>query len=302
MTTIEIKNVKRTVGRKEILNIDHLEFGEGINLVLGPNGSGKSTMLKIISGVLGDFKGEVLIDGKNIREDHIAISKKLGTLIENPSLYRYVTAEDMISFAYRMKFGRKPAGSDLEGICKKMRLESFLGTRIGNLSSGERKRLSIGIAIVSNPELLVLDEPEESVDYSGRKYITSLIETLHGERINTVVLSTHELQYAAEIGTRAIFLKNGKIALDVEVGRQNYYLSIRGEQKSLNSLIQVFPAVNELKTSVTLNLKNKNDEVDVLAYIRENKLKIDSWKRISELEYIYLSIYGETSEKGDFTV
>lgn len=182
--------------------------------LLGPNGAGKSTILKMITGIMKPSSGEILF------EDHLWTRKDLkdiGALIEEPAIYPNLTAKENLEVA-----------STLYGLPKK-RVEEVLdiiGLRQGgkkkvrNFSMGMKQRLGLGMAIINNPKLLILDEPTNGLDPIGIEELRELIRSFPAMGI-TVILSSHILSEVAQVADKVGIISNGIIGYDGEISKED---------------------------------------------------------------------------------
>ncbi|MBC7741300.1 MAG: ABC transporter ATP-binding protein, partial [Bdellovibrionaceae bacterium] len=190
---IEVHNLCKSYGDRQA--IDHLNFkiekGDVVGL-LGPNGAGKSTTMKIITGFMAPTSGEARICGFDVFENPIEVKKRIGYLPETPPLYTEMTVQDYLHFVAELKL---VDGAKIKGLVDraigKAQLSAVRSRLIRNLSKGFKQRVGIAQALVSDPEVLVLDEPTVGLDPKQVAEIRDLIKELRGE--HTIILSTHIL-------------------------------------------------------------------------------------------------------------
>lgn len=157
---------------------------------LGPNGSGKTTTLSLLLGLLKVQEGTIEIFGKELHSNRIDILKKIGSLIETPSLYGHLTAKENLE-VYRMVYGVSK-----ERVTEVLKIVGLndTGKKVAKkFSLGMKQRLSIALALLSNPELLILDEPSNGLDPSGIIELRQLIRKLNKAYGMTILISSHLL-------------------------------------------------------------------------------------------------------------
>lgn len=157
---------------------------------LGPNGSGKTTTLSLLLGLLNNQKGDIEIFGQHLHSNRIAILKRIGSLIETPSLYGHLIAKENLE-VYREVYGASKAR--IEKVLNIVGLEDTGKKTTKRFSLGMKQRLAIAIALLPNPELLILDEPANGLDPAGIIELRELIKKLNKEHGMTILISSHLL-------------------------------------------------------------------------------------------------------------
>jgi len=157
---------------------------------LGPNGSGKTTTLSLLLGLLKMQEGNIEIFGKELQSNRIDILKRIGSLIETPSLYGHLTAKENLE-VYRRVYGASK--ERIDDVLKIIELDYTGKKTVKKFSLGMKQRLSIAIALLPNPELLVLDEPSNGLDPAGIIELRKLIRKLNKDYGMTIIISSHLL-------------------------------------------------------------------------------------------------------------
>ena len=215
---IETKALSYNFNRdtKTLDNIN-LQVVEGsIYGFLGPNGAGKTTTLRLLLGLLKKQEGSIEIFGKGFEHNKLEILRKLGSLIEQPSIYGHLTARENLE-VYRKLYG---AGKErIEEVLKMVSLTYTKNKKAKQFSLGMKQRLSIAIALLPKPELLLLDEPTNGLDPNGIIEIRELIKTLNKEQGVTVLVSSHILAEVEKMATHVGIIHKGKMVF--QGGLQN---------------------------------------------------------------------------------
>lgn len=204
---IEIKNISKRYGSNNVLcNISFsINAGECIGIV-GANGSGKTTLLSIISGLLSANSGEILLDGKIISGSSKELSKYISYVPQENPLINELSAFDNL----RLWFGgnKKELNAELEkGILKQLGLSEFKNKAVSKMSGGMKKRLSIGIALLEHPQLLIMDEPSAALDLEGKYQIKEYMK-YYTSRLNGSILVVSHDQNELAICNKLYLLKN----------------------------------------------------------------------------------------------
>lgn len=208
----------------------HLSVPKGsIYGFLGPNGAGKTTTLRLLLGLLRNQQGTIELFGQNFTEHRIEILRKLGSLIEQPSLYGHLTARENLE-VYRVV--HQCEKSRIGEVLKIVGLENTGKKKARQFSLGMKQRLSIAIALLHQPELLVLDEPTNGLDPNGIIEVRELIKNLNKEFGTTILVSSHILSEVEKMATHVGIIHKGKLLFQGTMGELQ-------QMKSKNTGIEV---------------------------------------------------------------
>ena len=175
---------------------------------LGPNGSGKTTTLSLLLGLLNNQKGDIEIFGEHLHANRINILKKIGSLVETPSLYGHLTAKENLE-VYREVYGASKAR--IAEVLNIVGLKDTGKKTTKKFSLGMKQRLAIALALLPNPELLILDEPANGLDPAGIIELRELIKTLNKGRGMTVMISSHLLGEVEKMVSHVGIIFKGKM-------------------------------------------------------------------------------------------
>lgn len=211
---IEIKNLSFQYDKKSRLIFNNLSFNLDDNCllsVLGKNGIGKTTLIKCLTKEINDYSGEILINGKNIKEmTDLEISKKIAVVATNNSIYQNLNVADylVMGFANKLTFFQVPN----KGLyCKALEILESLGYAdllnklMFELSSGEKQIVRIARAILQEPEIIIFDEPTANLDIKNQLVVLSQISNLL-ERKYTVITTTHNPGHVIELGGNVLIM------------------------------------------------------------------------------------------------
>jgi ABC-2 type transport system ATP-binding protein len=212
MTTpiLQIKNLTKRIGSKII--IDHLNFevprGEIFGF-LGPNGAGKTTTIRMMVGLMSITEGEILIDGESITRNFNKAIVKVGAIVENPEMYKYLSGyKNLIHFA-RMVPG--VTEKRIQEVIRLVGLENRIQDKVKTYSLGMRQRLGVAQALLHKPSLLILDEPTNGLDPAGIRELRDYLYTLTRKEGISVIVSSHLLSEMELMCDRVAIIQQGKL-------------------------------------------------------------------------------------------
>lgn len=216
---------------------------------LGPNGAGKSTTMNMLTGYLSSSAGTISVAGTDILEKPLEAKKKIGYLPEQPPLYLDMTVDEYLNFAYELKDCKYDRKKHLDEICEVVKISDMRSRLIRNLSKGYKQRVGIAQALVSNPPVIIFDEPTIGLDPKQIIEIRNLIRNLG--RNHTVILSTHILQEVQAVCDRIIIINKGKIVADERTenisrafeGSRRFNVKICGPQREVLAMLREKPGI-----------------------------------------------------------
>lgn len=306
---VEVKDLCKNYG--PVHAIDHVSFslkkGDVVGF-LGPNGAGKSTTMKIITGFMAPTSGEAKVEGFDVFEYPIEVKKRIGYLPETPPVYSDMFVRDYLNYVAELKkVEPSKIKAFVDSAIEKTHLESVANRLIGVLSKGFRQRVGIAQALVSHPELLVLDEPTVGLDPKQVAEIRDLIKKLRGE--HTIILSTHILSEVQAVCDRAIIINKGRIVAEdsianlgqLEKGSAALKVRLRSEA-DLNSLLAPIQGLIGVEgKGLDWEIKfNGDDQVhdEILAKLVQSKSGlIEFLPKKMDLEDVFLKLtYGQEAQ------
>lgn len=288
---LKLENVSKSYGKEKVLkNISFtLNSGEVLGLV-GPNGAGKSTIMKIVSGLITNYKGKVYLENKNIKEIKSNI-KKIGCLIESPGFYQDDTGLENLQFCG--KLSGKYSDNQIHELAKRLDIEKALNKRVSKYSLGMKQKLGICMALVGEPQILILDEPTNGLDPSAIPAVREIIKYYAKELKIGVLVSSHILSEIEAICDNVLFIKKGEIVQKERLHdtNKNGYVF---ETDNPNLLLKCLADKNFEASLVNGKIMAKMDEKDValfLPYVVSNHIIIHGMYRKEEnLEEKYYKI------------
>ena len=208
---IEINNLNKSFGN--ILAVKNINFkiykGTIIGL-LGPNGCGKSTTMGMMLGLIKPTSGTVVINGQNIENNRTNLLEKMNFISPYIELPKKLTVEENLK-VYGRLYGVKNLESKISELMEKLKLTQFKKRKTGELSSGQKNRVSLAKALVNDPEILLLDEPTASLDPDVSDYIRTFIEDFASKKGTTILLASHNMNEVERLCSEVMMMKNGEI-------------------------------------------------------------------------------------------
>lgn len=219
MSIVEFKKVTKRFGDLTILDeVDlNIEAGEKVVLI-GPSGSGKSTLLRCINALEEINGGDLIVDGYSVKDGAGSvriIRQEAGMVFQQFNLFPQMTAIENIAFGPRRVRGtaKRDAEDQARALLEKVGLGEKARSYPNELSGGQQQRVAIARALAIKPKLMLFDEPTSALDPELRHEVLQVMRELAEEGM-TMIVVTHEMAFARKVGTRLIFMENGKIAVD----------------------------------------------------------------------------------------
>jgi ABC-2 type transport system ATP-binding protein len=284
---INIQQLSKNYGNTVALNNISLAFDQnGVIGLLGPNGAGKTSLMKILTGFLTQWEGEVSIGGLNLRQELKKVQQQMGYLPENNPLYPEMYVKEYLKFVGDLYALQKPPVLE---VIEKTGLGEHAYKKIGVLSKGYKQRVGLAATLLHDPKYLILDEPTTGLDPNQVVEIRKLIQTLGREKL--VFLSTHILQEVEAMCDRVVILNKGKVVLNqtLEALKMNdqqvvcVSFDYRVESVALQKIPNIKTVVNTFEFDYELTFESKTDmRPAVFDFAHDNGLKILSLQQKNE--------------------
>lgn len=305
---IEVRNLSKSYGdRPAITNLNFsVKKGEVVGF-LGPNGAGKSTTMKIITGSMAPTSGAVLVDGFDVFEDPIEVKKRIGYLPETPPVYFDMFVEDYLHYVAQLKgVENSKTAAMVKSALEKAQLTDVRGRLIANLSKGFKQRVGLAQALVSDPDVLILDEPTVGLDPKQVAEIRNLILQLRGQ--HTIILSTHILPEVQASCDKVIIINRGHIIAEDSLdglarrmsGGVRLGLRVRRGADTLSKALAELKGVRAVKAQglhLEVELDGQEEVVEAVAALAVEKSGLLEMKSESQsLEDIFLQLTSKDRE------
>ena len=224
---IEVKKLNKIYDK--IIAVKDLSFvinkGKIIGL-LGPNGCGKTTTIAMILGLVKPTSGEIIIKGKNLEKDRINLLEKMNFISPYVELPKKLTVEENLK-VYAGLYGVKNANEKIYELVNELRLNEFFKKKTGELSSGQKNRISLAKALINDPEILMMDEPTASLDPETGDFVRSFIEHYSSKTNVTILLASHNMNEVERLCDSVMMMKDGTI---VDTGKSQELISRHGRK------------------------------------------------------------------------
>ena len=238
--SVIVENLTKNYIKKEAVKNISFEISENEILgLLGPNGCGKTTTIAMMLGLLKPTYGNVFINGKNIENNRISLLHKMNFISPYIELPKKLTVKENL-IVYGKLYGVKKIKERIKYLTEKLRLEDFLDRKTGELSSGQKNRVSLAKALINDPNILFLDEPTASLDPETGNFVRSFIEQITKEKSMSILLASHNMDEVKRLCGNVLMMKDGLI---IDKGTPNELIKKHGK----NNLEEVFLKLNKVK-------------------------------------------------------
>ena len=208
---VEVNNLVKYYGDKEAVKKINFTIKENeIIGLLGPNGSGKTTTIGMILGLLKPTSGEILIDGLKIEKNRIETLQKINFISPYIELPKKLTVKQNL-IVYARLYDVKNINNRIDYLIEKFRLQDLLNKLSGELSSGQKNRVSLAKALINDPKVLLLDEPTASLDPEVGDYVRTILEEYKKENNISILLASHNMNEVTRLCSSVLMMKEGKI-------------------------------------------------------------------------------------------
>ncbi len=284
---IKIQQLSKIYGGTSALKNISMAFDQnGVIGLLGPNGAGKTTLMKILTGYLNQWQGEIEIGSLDLRQNLKKVQKQMGYLPENNPLYPEMYVKEYLKFSgdlYALK------ELPIDQVVKRTGLTDHVHKKIGTLSKGYKQRVGLAAALLHDPKYLILDEPTSGLDPNQVIEIRKLIQKLGKEKL--VFLSTHILQEVDAICDRVVILNKGEVILNQTLDKlkndDRQVVTVSFDYRIENVALQKIPntktVVNIHDFEYELTFETQKDmRPAIFDFAHDNGLKILSLKEKNE--------------------
>ncbi len=208
---LQIDSLKKSYNNNEaVKNISFFIKKNEVVGLLGPNGCGKTTTIGMILGLIKPTSGKIIINEKDIEKHKIEILNKINFISPYIELPKKLTVKQNLSIYARL-YGVENFKNKIDYLCEKLRLKNIINNITGELSSGQKNRVSLAKAIINDPILLLLDEPTASLDPETGDFVRSFLENYQKEKGNSILLASHNMNEVERLCSSVLMMKEGKI-------------------------------------------------------------------------------------------
>lgn len=297
MSIIRVENLNFSFNKKsQVLHAINLTVQKGaIYGFLGPNGAGKTTAIRLILGLLKPDSGQLKVFGKYLPGNEKEIYSRIGALIEAPSMYGHLSGYDNLEITRRLRDLPK---NRIEEVLKIVGLKDAGRKASKNYSLGMKQRLGLAMALLSEPELLILDEPTNGLDPNGIIETRELLVELNKSKGITIFVSSHLLSEIEKMSTHIGIISNGKIVFE---GDTNDLLILKSQKSILKiqtsdneralEILRVDYSGNLVDATISFSMKDKADAAEINRRLVSSGLDVFEMRvETSDLEDIFMNV------------
>ncbi len=240
---VEVNNLKKFYGNKEaVKGISFKILENEIIGLLGPNGSGKTTTIGMLLGLLQPSSGSIFIDGQSIKSNRIEILEKINFISPYIELPKKLTVRQNLNVYGKLYKINNPKNV-IDYLTEKLRLEKLLNRVTGELSSGQKNRVSLAKSLINEPKILFLDEPTASLDPEVGDFIRTFLETYKQENKISILLASHNMNEVTRLCKSILMMKEGKI---IDQGKPQDLINKHGRKNLEEVFLKLTRSGNEL--------------------------------------------------------
>lgn len=309
MNPIEIEGLTKAYGAFHAIEALDLKVkGNSFTGFLGPNGAGKSTTIKILTNLIKATSGAAYLDGVDITKDPKSALASVGTVVETPEFYPYLSPRETFSYLGSINgMSRESISSKGDELLHMVKMEEWGDKKIGKFSKGMRQRVALAQSLLSDPNILILDEPTSGLDPRGMVEMREIIKGLRQKDI-TVFMSSHMLNEVEEICDRVALIEFGKLLIHDDVSiltrgtdlRRIDVHTVNELGKSILDQVQALPLVESARImgdrALSLDIRgDDNDQAELLEKLNRLGLKVYSLSNEGHsLENLYMDLVKES--------
>ncbi|MET1014739.1 MAG: ABC transporter ATP-binding protein [Paenisporosarcina sp.] len=207
---VELRQLSKTIGKKKIIDNLNLSLFPGqITGFLGPNGAGKTTTIRMMSGLMKPTSGEVFIEGKTLNDHFEETMSKVGVIVENPEMYKYMSGwKNLMHFA---RMNKSITKERITQVVEQVGMQNRIHEKVSSYSLGMRQRLGLAQALLHRPKFLILDEPTNGLDPAGIREFRTYLRKIAVEDGVSVFVSSHLLSEIELMCDRIAIIQNGQL-------------------------------------------------------------------------------------------
>ena len=298
MKVLEVKSVKKRLGKREIIKKLDFSIEEGeIFGFLGPNGAGKTTTIRMLVGLIAPNEGDIIICGNSVLKDKEKALKNVGAVVENPELYKYLSGIENLMQIARI---RNVSKDEVDKLIELVGMKDRINDKVRKYSLGMKQRLGLAAALIGNPKLLILDEPTNGLDPSGILDFRNIVKRAAKEKGMSVLISSHILSEVQNLCDRVAFINQGVIKSvedihenSVETKLESLTLVVSEDEEKVINILKNLTKVQSAKLEdceIKLIIQN-GQASSIIKELVLKDIKIEEiYKNRNELEQRYMEL------------
>lgn len=299
MEVLQVENIHKKIGKREIIKDVSFSVKEGeIFGFLGPNGAGKTTTIRMMVGLIDPTKGRIKIMGHDIQKERIKALKNVGCIVENPDMYNDLTGMQNLKY-YADLYG-DITKERINEVAELVGLKDRINDKVKKYSLGMKQRLGLGQAILSNPKLLILDEPTNGLDPIGMHEFREIVKDIAKKNNSAVFISSHILSEIEQMCDHFAIINKGSIKTIQAVSEESSNIErLKISTNEIKKIQDVFSKLNFVRNinveqnSIVVEISPKNFS-RIIKEIGKNDVNIDDICKVeSNLENKFMKILEE---------
>lgn len=301
---LQCRGITKQYSNTRALNQVNMEIRQGeIYGFIGENGAGKTTMLRIIAGLISKTEGSLSLFGKEDSRELAESRRRMGCMIEGPAFYPFLNARDNLEY-YRIQRGYPDKGC-IDKALKMVNLENTGKKKFQQFSLGMKQRLGVALAIMGNPDFLILDEPINGLDPSGIVEFRETLKSLNKEYGMTILVSSHILNELEQVADRYSIIHQGRMVKEftqeqMEIDTKRYLLVKVDDAAAAAAIIEQKIGITEYEVLPGNALRiyaYLDNSAEITFQLASNQIKVTSIQEMGDtLENYFLSAVGQQSK------
>ncbi len=294
MTSIEAINISKNFGSVHALKDVDLEISDGCTVILGPNGSGKTTFMKILTRMMRPSSGLVKIDGEPLEENFVKSLGMIGSLVEQPEFYTYLTGREIMEFVCRIRnIPKNSVNDEIKRVSDLCGISSYSNRKSGTYSRGMKQRLGLAVSMISSPDILILDEPTFGLDPRGIVEMRNIIKNYSREEGKIVLLSTHMINEAVELSNRILILYMGVIRYDSMNGDDKRVIRVTFDEPFYGKIEEPFIQTRSTGNEALIEIPSEKKNWELIYSLVRSGARIREVEENYGIEDVYMNIVSD---------
>ncbi len=307
---LEVIRVSKTYSLGRIRALDNVSLSAGAQEVLGllgPNGAGKTTLIKIVAGLVAPSAGHVTLAGFNVQRQRYQALKHLGVVLEGArNLYWRLTVRDNLLYFGQIKgMPARLIARRMPDLLSLLQIEGLADRTVDSLSAGQKQRCAIAVAMVHEPQVLILDEPTNGLDLPSVDNLIEVLHALRSQRRMTILVSSHHMSFVQEVVDSVAFIDKGKLVGVLSASevksfsqREHYVLSLEGDEPLTPARVEsLWPGMaahfDPAHNTLSIEVKPSESLSTYLTVLLRAGIRVRSVERVDHnLESVYRQLLG----------
>ncbi|MFJ7736237.1 ABC transporter ATP-binding protein [Lysinibacillus sp. NPDC097287] len=297
---VQLQNLSKTIRGKQLIQHLNLDLYPGqITGFLGPNGAGKTTTIRMMTGLMHPSDGKVIIDGQSLQEHYEEAISKVGVIVENPEMYKYMSGyKNLLHFA---RMHKKVPKERIDEVVQQVGLEKRIHEKVSTYSLGMRQRLGLAQALLHRPKFLILDEPTNGLDPAGIREFRMYLRKIADEEGVSIFVSSHLLSEIELMCDRVAVIQNGKLIDIRDIHSETtslYYIEAKSNEDVATLLTKLNHSFTFENNGVIAEVKKENIPDLISQLVQENiqLFAIQPYQKTLEDQFLEMTGGGQIAE------